>query len=103
MGARTVAEVEAPIIRLSPGSQPLAAGPRGVLAGYEWVVGRRHRAPVSGADIMSRLPSDVQIAGEEHVALRQLHDWTPDLQVRDFASGVALALAWVLGHTNDQP
>ncbi|GHH80491.1 hypothetical protein GCM10018781_61110 [Kitasatospora indigofera] len=103
VGVRAAGEVEAAIARLSGSRRPLPAPLRGALATYEWAAGRRLVAPVSGAQ-SGRVPTEAQLAGEERVALRRVHDRAGvGLAERDFALGAVRALAWILGYTGDQP
>ncbi|MFD0279526.1 hypothetical protein ACFVHB_37320 [Kitasatospora sp. NPDC127111] len=99
-----MAEVEAAIVRLESGPQPLSPTLRGALAAYEWAAGHRHAAPVSGAQQVGNRPQTAQLKGEQRAALRATDNRT-DLgpQEHDFALGVVRALAWLIGYSADPP
>ncbi|MEU9076073.1 hypothetical protein [Kitasatospora sp. NPDC048538] len=101
-GVRTLATVEAVAARLAALPGLLTAEELGSLAALEWVAGHRSFGPVSGFDTMER-PNDAIIRAEERAARRKSTHEDRDGSVRRFAAGVASALAWVLGETDEQP
>ncbi|MFJ1705932.1 hypothetical protein [Kitasatospora sp. NPDC088346] len=103
VGARTAGEIEAAVARLSTAPAAGSETVRGALAAYTWVAGHQREAPVSGAAGPGEVPDDAEVDGEERAAMRRAHDTTAAGDARDFSSGVAQALAWVLGHIDHQP
>ncbi|WP_371502527.1 hypothetical protein OG871_35780 [Kitasatospora sp. NBC_00374] len=103
VGARTAGEIEAAVTRLTTGPAAGSETVRGALAAYTWVAGHHRIAPVSGATGPEDPPDDAELDGEERAAMRRAHDKTAPGDARDFSSGVAQALAWVLGHIDHQP
>ncbi|WP_405018055.1 hypothetical protein OHV05_14715 [Kitasatospora sp. NBC_00070] len=94
--------METAVARILLGSAPLDEASMGTLAVFQWATGRRALTPVTEVSTGPGAPGRAELAEENRAALRQLHDWKLDLGARYFASGAALALAWLLGHI-EQP
>ncbi|MEU1626786.1 hypothetical protein ABZ746_15975 [Streptomyces sp. NPDC020096] len=73
----------------------------GVLAAYQWAMGRGADAPLTGARGVG-VPDLEQLTSEIDTAVVQLEDVTQHTGTRDFAQGVHDALAWVCGLSEDE-
>ncbi|GAA1928497.1 hypothetical protein [Streptantibioticus ferralitis] len=73
----------------------------GVLAAYQWAMGRVAGAPLTGARCVG-VPDLEQLTSEIDTAVVQLEDTTQHSATRDFAQGVHDALVWVCGLSEDE-
>ncbi|MGW0366690.1 hypothetical protein [Streptomyces sp. NPDC002990] len=104
-GARSFTQVEEAFRRL----EAEAAAPdqqtqfsRGALAGYLWALGRGGPAPIT-AQPVDGAPTADDLTAEVDAATAQVEDSTQRTIPRDYLHGVRAALAWVCGHTGQQP
>jgi len=106
VGARAYADVELALKRLAANAAergPSRQFASGAAAAYQWALGRAERSPVTGASRTPGVPDMQSLTAEADAAVVLVEDPTLPPGPRDHSRGVHDALAWVCGHSEQQP
>jgi hypothetical protein len=77
---------------------------RGALDAYLWVLGQRHRPPLTGAPVTGRYaPDHAALEHEQEAADLQLAHPYLCTRVQDYARGVRDALTWATARSDARP
>ncbi|WP_175410513.1 hypothetical protein [Streptomyces sp. TRM64462] len=111
IGVRPAAEVEVVYQALdqaladgfSAGDGRTAALAEGAADAYRWALARDARGPITGARGNRPVPTLWTLTAEADAAAVLIDDPACPADARDYALGVHDALAWLCGHSDQQP
>jgi hypothetical protein len=95
-------ELDRTNIKYAPSTQRFGAG---VVAGLRWATGREAQSPITGKTTAAMPPTYREVYGECADATRISEGRAVDVtgMGRDYATGVEIALMWLMGDTAERP